>query len=60
MAIEQFQREVDQAILPNHVTEIENLVSDAERTAIRDLKRELVGDEQLSAEIMAQFQQIIK
>ena len=60
MAIEQFQREVDQAILPNHVTEIENLVSDAERTAIRDLKRELVGDEQLSAEIMAQFQEIIK
>jgi len=46
--------------LPNHVTEIQNLVSDAERTAIRDLKRELVGDEQLSAEIMAQFSEIIK
>ncbi len=46
--------------MPNHITEIEKLVGDAERTAIRDLKRELVGDEHLRAEIIAQFNQIIK
>ena len=48
MAIEQFQREVDQAIMPANIGEIEKLVQDAERTAIRDLKRELVGDQLLS------------
>ena len=54
-AIEQFQREVDQAVLPANVIEVEKLVQDAERTAIRDLKRELVGDQSLTQEIVAQF-----
>ena len=55
MAIEQFQKELEAAIIPNHISEIDKLVLDAERTAIRDLKRELVGDQSLSQEIIAQF-----
>jgi len=46
-------------VLPTHASEIEKFVSDAERTAIRDLQRELVGDEGLTNEIVAQFKQII-
>ena len=42
-------------MLPANVNEVEKLVQDAERTAIRDLKRELVGDESLTQEIVAQF-----
>ena len=53
MAIEQFQRELESAVVPNHASEIDKLVIDAERTAIRDLERELVGDESLSKEIIA-------
>lgn len=39
--------------MPAHASEIEKLVIDAERTAIRDLQRELVGDETLIGEIVA-------
>ena len=46
--------------MPNHASEIDKLVIDAERTAIRDLQRELVGDSTLSQEIIAQFKQIIE
>jgi len=45
--------------MPNHVGEIEKLIMDAERTAIRDLQRELVGDASLIQEIVSQFQQVI-
>ena len=55
-AIEQFQREMDQAIMPANVAEVEKLIIDAERTAIRDLKRELVGEDSFVQEIVAKFQ----
>ena len=47
-AIEQFQREIEQAVMPVNIAEMEKLVQDAERTAIRDLQRELVGDSSLA------------
>ena len=45
--------------MPCNIAEMDKLVQDAERTAIRDLRRELVGDESLASEIIAQIQQII-
>ena len=46
--------------MPCNIVEMEKLVQDAERTAIRDLRRELVGDESLAQEIITQFEQIIR
>lgn len=45
--------------MPANISEVEKLLQDAERTAIRDLKKELVGDQSLMQELIAQFQQII-
>lgn len=41
--------------MPANVVDVETIVQDAQRTAIRDLKRELVGDKTFSDEIIAQF-----
>jgi len=46
--------------MPANTSDMDKLVQDAERTAIRDLRRELVGDESLASEIMTQFEQIIR
>ena len=46
--------------MPCNIADMEKLVQDAERTAIRDLKRELVGGESLELEIIMQFEQIIR
>ena len=41
--------------MPTNITDMDKMVQDAERTAIRDLKKELVGDASLTNEIVAQF-----
>ncbi len=41
--------------MPANVAEVEKLIVDAERTAIRDLKRELVGEDSFVQEIVAKF-----
>ena len=58
VALDQFQRELDAAVMPQNVVDIEKLIEDSERTAERDLARELVGDESLQKEIIAQFKEI--
>ena len=59
-AIEFMQNEFERLILPTNGTDLERLIQDTEKTAVKEMKRCLVGDPEIANDCLSQFDQIFK
>jgi len=57
--VDQFEKEVVELGSPVSQTEYEKSLQDAERTAVKDLKKELTADEQIAHEFVARLKQYL-
>ena len=54
------QNEFERLILPTNGTDLERLIQDTEKTAVKEMKKCLVGDPEISNDVLQQFDQIFK
>ena len=59
-AMEYLQKEFESIVMPLSIIDLERLLSDTEKTATKDMKRQLLGDPEVVTECISQFEQIFK